>query len=108
MRAYFTITATACAALIAVTFSVAAAAERMKLYKWVDENGSDIFNLHCRHLRMEIKDTFGVKVKKKKWTHWNGGVFLFDKDSVVFLKFWHDLVLKYLPIQNGKHGTRAL
>ena len=72
--------------------------------KWVDENGSDIFDLHCRHLRMEIKNTFRVKVKKKKWTHWNGGVFLFDKDSVEFLKFWHACTMKIFA--NPKWKTR--
>lgn len=72
--------------------------------KWVDENGSDVYGLQCRHLRMEIKDTFGVTVKKKKWIHWNGGVFLFDKNSVEFLKFWHDWTMKIFA--NPKWKTR--
>ena len=72
--------------------------------KWVDEKGADIYDLHCRHLRKEIKNLFRVEVTKKKWIHWNGGVFLFDLDSVEFLKFWHDCTMKIFA--NPKWKTR--
>lgn len=43
----------------------------------------------CDHLRQAIASKFGVVISDPDWQHWNGGVFLFDSDSVDFLDTWH-------------------
>jgi hypothetical protein len=44
----------------------------------------------CSHLRKLLRATFEVEVACGEWRHWNGGVFLFDRDSGPFMKLWHD------------------
>ena len=43
----------------------------------------------CDHLRDRIRGKFGVEVSDPDWQHWNGGVFLFDSESVDFMDTWH-------------------
>jgi hypothetical protein len=45
----------------------------------------------CDHLRQAIGQKFGIEVSDVTWQHWNGGVFLFDAESTVFLDSWHHL-----------------
>jgi glycosyltransferase involved in cell wall biosynthesis len=44
----------------------------------------------CGHLVQAIQETFGVSVTLPNWRHWNGGLFVFDSDSIPFLNRWHD------------------
>jgi hypothetical protein len=43
----------------------------------------------CDHLRQAIASRFVVHVSDADWQHWNGGVFLFDSESLDFLDTWH-------------------
>lgn len=61
--------------------------------RWKDENGRDIYEMKCDHLRQEINKKFNLSISKKKWRHWNGGVFLFDESSTQFLEAWHNSTL---------------
>jgi hypothetical protein len=45
----------------------------------------------CNHLRQAIREKFGIEVAQPDWQHWNGGVYLFDSESLDFLDTWHDL-----------------
>ena len=58
--------------------------------KWKDQHGEPLWNPTCKHLTSFIEDKFQVKVRSNRWQHWNGGVFLFDEESHVFLDRWHE------------------
>ena len=45
----------------------------------------------CAHLRQALHSTLDVRVDDPEWRHWNGGVFLYDSDSVPFMRLWHDM-----------------
>ncbi|MEM7038669.1 MAG: hypothetical protein AAF570_16910 [Bacteroidota bacterium] len=61
---------------------------------WLDEEGNPVFAApSCDHLTEAIQSKFDIHVKEKDWQHWNGGVFLFGRDSVDFLNAWHDMTL---------------
>jgi hypothetical protein len=47
----------------------------------------------CSHLAQAIAQKFGVRVPAD-WVHWNGGVFLFSRNSVPFMDMWHDLTMQ--------------
>ncbi|MBU0487589.1 MAG: hypothetical protein KKA07_07505 [Bacteroidetes bacterium] len=61
--------------------------------KWKDVNGSDVYSLQCDHLAKGIAEKFGVQGIDNNWQHWNGGVFLFNKASVPFMKEWNERTL---------------
>lgn len=61
---------------------------------WITPNGNDIYHLACDHLMAQIATTFGIVVKESNWQHWNGGVFLFDRNSAPFLEQWHENTLR--------------
>jgi len=48
----------------------------------------------CDHLRQGIQEKFGIDVAEPDWQHWNGGVYLFDSESMDFLDTWHDLTCR--------------
>jgi hypothetical protein len=50
----------------------------------------------CPHLREAASRTLSVEIPKGDWTHWNGGVFVFDERSREFLHAWHRIALKIL------------
>jgi hypothetical protein len=50
----------------------------------------------CDHLREAIESKFGVVVPDPEWQHWNGGVFVFDAQSVEFLNAWHEATREIL------------
>jgi hypothetical protein len=50
----------------------------------------------CDHLREAIAGKFGVEVTDPEWQHWNGGVFIFDAESVELLDTWHDYTRQIL------------
>jgi len=43
----------------------------------------------CDHLREAIRRKFGIEVLEPNWQHWNGGVYVFDSESIDFLDTWH-------------------
>lgn len=57
---------------------------------WVDNQGIPVFKNSCNHLVSEIKNKFSVQITQENWQHWNGGVFLFNDDSHLFLDSWHN------------------
>ena len=46
----------------------------------------------CHHLTQAIEEKFDLKINNN-WLHWNGGVFLFNRQSTNFMQTWHDLTL---------------
>lgn len=69
--------------------------------KWLRE-GLDVFDARCTHLHEAIANEFGIDVKEPAWQHWNGGVFLFDENSVAFLDSWHEKTLRIFKLSNWK------
>ena len=69
---------------------------------WYDKHNNRVFVNECNHLKGAIKKDFGVEVTQADWQHWNGGVFLFDKDSIAFLDTWHKLTLDAFLLPNWK------
>lgn len=64
----------------------------------------------CPHLREEILRSLNVNIIEGDWTHWNGGVFLFDERSREFFDTWHRMTLKILGDPHWKtrdQGTLA-
>ena len=64
----------------------------------------------CDHLREAIAAKFGIVVADPEWQHWNGGVFVFDAQSLDFLKAWHDFTKAILEDPQWKtrdQGTLA-
>lgn len=62
---------------------------------WRDKSGQEIYApAACQHLREEIEKKFGVRITDERWQHWNGGVFLFDAESIPFLDTWHDWTME--------------
>lgn len=61
---------------------------------WVSPEGRQVHTIHCDHLRAQIATTFGIEVPDPGWQHWNGGVFLFDRQSHPFLDAWHERTLR--------------
>jgi hypothetical protein len=45
-------------------------------------------------LQRAIKQKFDIAVSDNNWQHWNGGVFLFDHQSIDFLENWHQFTLQ--------------
>ncbi len=60
---------------------------------WVDIEGEIIQSYASNDLKNEILKQFDVYVSDPDWQHWNGGVFLFNEDSIPFLDNWHDWTL---------------
>lgn len=77
---------------------------------WFDEDGSQVFKATCEHLINEIDQKFDVKITKSEWTHWNGGVFLFNQDSEQFMDAWHEKTMRIFEDENWEtrdQGTLA-
>lgn len=47
----------------------------------------------CNHLTKYLNTTYALNIPDD-WQHWNGGVFLFDEDSVEFLEYWHQITIE--------------
>ena len=69
---------------------------------WVDKNGENIFSVKCDHLAEQIKLKFDIDVTQMNFQHWNGGVFLFNKESTDFLNTWHQLTMEIFTDKNWK------
>ena len=46
-------------------------------------------NWGCDHLREAIRQMFEVGIALPQWRQWNGGVFIFERESREFMDFWH-------------------
>jgi len=57
---------------------------------WFDENGVPVFKATCTHLKNRIGEQFNITITNPEWTHWNGGIFLFNEDSAPFMDAWHE------------------
>jgi hypothetical protein len=64
--------------------------------------GHNVFDCRCNHLQEQIDKTFHIEVTDAKWHHWNGGVFLFNKQSHSFLNEWHDKTMAIFENKNWK------
>lgn len=62
-------------------------------HTWVEDHGNDILVTRCNHLADAARSKFGVIMDNQDWVHFNGGVFVFDKDSADFMKTWRDFTL---------------
>jgi hypothetical protein len=69
---------------------------------WHDETGNLVFDNSCTHLQEAIFKDFGQTIVKSDWQHWNGGVFVFDINSITFLDTWHKLTLRAFELPNWK------
>lgn len=57
---------------------------------WYDQEGKEVYITSCSHLAEAIQSKFTTNISDEKWQHWNGGVFLFNKDSIEFMDLWLD------------------
>jgi hypothetical protein len=66
-----------------------------KANNWYDTDGNNITPKMpaCFHLSDHFKQKYGIEIHQN-WRHWNGGVFLFNKQSVDFLNYWHKISLE--------------
>ena len=57
---------------------------------WLNQKGEDIYSVaNCEHLKQQIEEKFNVS-PDPNWQHWNGGVFLFNKNAVPFMERWFE------------------
>lgn len=73
---------------------------------WKDDIGTP----NCQHLTDYISRVYNEQIPEK-WQHWNGGVFLFDKESKLFLDYWHKITMEEFNNPYTKtrdQGTLAL
>ena len=61
---------------------------------WKDINNEIISpqTPNCHHLMEYISHKYNQQIPSN-WQHWNGGVFLFNKESFEFLDFWHKITI---------------
>lgn len=62
---------------------------------WKDDTGETISPQipSCRHLTEYLSREYNIQIPEN-WQHWNGGVFLFDKESRPFLDYWHKITME--------------
>jgi hypothetical protein len=63
-------------------------------FKWKNSVGRDIWDNACNCLSIAIYRDLGISVAEENWQHWNGGVFLFSKESSAFLDEWHRFTIQ--------------
>ncbi|NQU66501.1 MAG: hypothetical protein HQ510_01030 [Candidatus Marinimicrobia bacterium] len=66
------------------------------LNAWKTTDGLVTNDVKCTHLQDAIVEKIGVRIPDQ-WRHWNGGLFLFNKQSVEFLEDWHQLTIGTFP-----------
>ena len=69
-------------------------------FRWTDARGNIILLEKSDYLADRIRQKFNVDVKEKNWQHWNGGVFLFNSESVEFMENWHQWTLEIFKDKN--------
>jgi hypothetical protein len=83
---------------------------RLNFWEDSDNNKYEFKSPSCSHLTEYISKQYGIAIPEN-WRHWNGGVFLFNKESHDFLSFWHKITLEefdnpYTKIRD--QGTLAI
>jgi len=75
---------------------------RFKNDKWKNRQGKVLSPEypHCSHLRKHLHKHYNITVPRG-WQHWNGGVFLFKKESQKFMNLWHKNMINEFN-QNNK------
>lgn len=58
------------------------------------KSGQPSFKNHCNHLTEAISTKFGIRTENQGFRHWNGGVFLFNSSSVIFMETWHEFTMQ--------------
>jgi hypothetical protein len=68
---------------------------RYRNNRWENSNGKALIpkSPHCSHLRDYICKQYKIPISAG-WRHWNGGVFLFGKESVNFMNLWHRFTMQ--------------
>lgn len=61
---------------------------------WYNAQGEVLIEMESERLREAILAKFNVNITNPNWQHWNGGVFLFDKQSHQFLDNWHNWTMQ--------------
>ncbi|MCG3167498.1 MAG: hypothetical protein POELPBGB_03290 [Bacteroidia bacterium] len=74
-----------------------------KFNTFYTKDGMSVTQLKCEHLREQVNKDFDLEINQG-WQHWNGGVFLFNKQSHAFMNFWHEMTLKIF--ENTEWKTR--
>jgi hypothetical protein len=69
---------------------------------WHNGSGHDVRIPQCEHLHHAIEHDHQLNIRPKDWQHWNGGLFVFDKNSVAFLEFWHQETLRIFGEEGWK------
>jgi hypothetical protein len=57
---------------------------------WGTQEGNNIYESKCHHLKEAIFNKLKIDVSWHDFSHWNGGVFLFNDNSHKFLDAWHN------------------
>jgi hypothetical protein len=57
----------------------------IKKWNWVKSDKTEFSLGHCNHLIEAIKTKFDINVLDANWQQWNGGVFLFNDESDIFM-----------------------
>jgi hypothetical protein len=62
--------------------------------RWENRNGNELVPAYpyCHHLREHILKNYKISIPSN-WQHYNGGVFLFKKESKDFMNLWHKNML---------------
>lgn len=60
------------------------------LRTWKTNSGKPLWEAKCTHLNAALKQKFATPEIPATWQHWNGGFFLFNDESKVFLDRWHE------------------
>lgn len=77
---------------------------RYKNARWENNKGQPLIPTtpKCHHLRQHIKKNYNIEINSD-WRHWNGGVFLFNKQSIDFMNYWHKYTMS--EFNNGRIKT---
>ncbi len=77
---------------------------------WSEQSDHDACIPRCTHLHELIKKSNGCEISPDSWQHWNGGLFLFNRNSVEFLEYWHERTISIFKDADWKvrdQGTLA-
>ena len=77
---------------------------------WKKKQGEVFDTKGCRHLIECVQKKFNIRIKNNNWQHWNGGVFLFNSDSMDFMDAWHTMTIEIFKDPEWKtrdQGTLA-
>jgi len=85
---------------------------RFKNNRWENRRGKELKPEYpyCSHLREHMRKHYNITIPAG-WRQWNGGVFLFKKESVDFMDLWHKNMIKEFELTNKRiyddQGTLA-